>query len=97
MSTSIEDNWKEWKEWKSLCIHCICAMPVLVKPEHIAKGIATYKGQRNLDLEVLLKNGNLAAEVFVFDDKRCLVKYLFLKKAFLYDSEEDLLNTLVLS
>ena len=72
-------------------------MPILVKQEHIAKGIKTYKGKRNSYLETLLKNGNSDAEVYTFQDSRCLVIFHFLKKAFLYDSEKDLLNTLVLS
>jgi hypothetical protein len=72
-------------------------VPVVVKSEHIEKGIKTYHGVRNEYLETLLKNGNLDAEVYVFDDQRCLVKYRLLQKALLYDSEKDLLNSLVLS
>ena len=71
-------------------------VPILVKDQHIQKGIDTYQGVRDRQMESLFKNGNLQAEVYVFKDGRFLVKYLLLNKAFLFESKEELMNSVVL-
>lgn len=72
-------------------------MPIVVKSEHIQKGIDTYNGVRDTHTEVLMKNGNLDAEVYKFKDDRYLVNYKLLGKAFLYKSKEELMNAITLT
>ena len=74
-----------------------CPVPITVKPEHIQKGIDTYNGQRDEHLESLLRNGNLEAEVFHFQDDRYLVSYKLLGRTFLYESKEELMNSVTLA
>jgi hypothetical protein len=72
-------------------------VPIIVKPEHIQKGIDTYNGKRDLHLETLLKNGNLDSEVYKFQDDRYLVNYKLLGRAFLYKSKDELMNSITLT
>ena len=71
-------------------------MIVKVKDEHIEKGIEKYQGKRVPEFESLFKNGKINAEVFKFNDGRFLVKFLNLKTAFLYPSEESLFDSIQL-
>ena len=75
----------------------ICLVPIIVKPEHIQKGIDTYNGKRDEHLESLLRNGNLEAEVYRFRDDRYLVKFKLLGRTFLYASKEELMNSITLT
>lgn len=72
-------------------------VPLLVKPEHIQKGIDTYNGKRDEHFEDLLKNGNLDGEVYRFTDGRYLVNYKLIGRAFLYESREELMTAITLN
>ena len=71
-------------------------MPVLVKEEHFVLGIEKYNGKRDEELEKLFSNGGMEADVYVFSDGRCLVRYKMLKQSFLYSSKESLLGKITL-
>ena len=72
-------------------------MPIIVKQEHIQRGIDAYNGIRDGSLEAVFKNGNLEAKVYKFQDNRYLVDYKLLGRAFLYESKEELLNSITLT
>lgn len=71
-------------------------MPILVKDEHIKKGIEAYGGKQDPELERIFAHGNLDADIYAFNDGRYLVCYKLLKKAMLYSSKEELMSSIVL-
>jgi len=65
---------------------------ILIKADHIEKGIEKYDGQRDTFIETIPLNGKLESKVYKFNDGRYLVIYLFLDQAFLYESKKELLD-----